>query len=71
MRVRRQLRQRLEACQHNDGDQFTGSIVEHAGLEDVSDDEPAQDLYELGIVVGYAPVPPARTNVRKWASARD
>ena len=55
-RVRRQLRQRLQAGQHRDGDQLTDAVVEHAGVEDVSEDEPAQDLHQLRIVVGRAAV---------------
>jgi hypothetical protein len=51
-RVRLQLRQSLQASQHRDGDQFAGLVVEHTGVEHVAEDEPAQDLHQLRIVVG-------------------
>ena len=50
--MRRQLRQGLQAGQHGDGDELTGLVVQDAGVEDVSEDEPAQDAHQLRIVVG-------------------
>ena len=55
-RVRRQLRQRLQARQHGDRDEFTGLVIQDAGVEDVSEDEPAQEAHQLRIVVGRSPV---------------
>ena len=55
-RVRLQLRQSLQAGQHRNGDQFTGLVVEHTGVEHVAEDESAQDLHQLRIVVRRIPV---------------
>lgn len=50
--VRLELRQRLHARQHRDGDQLAGAVVEVAGGEDVAEDQGAEDASELGIGVG-------------------
>ena len=55
-RVGLQLRQRLQADQHGDGDQSTGAVVEHPGVEHVAENEPAQDFHQLRIVVGRTAV---------------
>ena len=43
---------KLQASQHRYRDEFAGLVVEHTGVEDVPEDESAQDLHQLRIVVG-------------------
>src|SRR6478752_1130670 len=52
--MRLQLRQRLQAGQHSDGDQLTGPIVQYARVEDVPEDEAAQDTHQFRVVVRRA-----------------
>ena len=49
LRMRFQLRQRVERGQHGDGHQFAHAVVQAAGVADIAEDEPLQDAHELRI----------------------